>query len=368
VRLLELLADQAAIALENARLHTELKEHVRELDALLKANATLLSTLELDPLLHNVLTAASAAIPAAEKGTIMLLDRDTRRLKIRAAHGYADPRLLQLEAPEQGYAAKALRENRPLLVVDAQAEADSQFSDHAAEMGQARSAIVAPLQVGGTGGQLLGVISLDATRPGAFSESDLHLLLAFGQTASVAIENAGLHAETKAQAVTDALTGLANRRAFDEVLQHEIARAGRYGSPLALIILDIDSFKQYNDTHGHLAGDERLKATALLLRSKLREPDVAARYGGEEFAVVMPHTGRPGALKLADRLRAAAEAAAPQGSPAGAPVSGYTVSLGVAVFPEDGAAPEALLLAADNAELAAKRQGKNRVVSAGGRV
>jgi diguanylate cyclase (GGDEF)-like protein len=364
LRLLRLLADQAAIALENARLHAELKEHVRELDALLKANATLLSTLDLDPLLRNVLAAAMAAIPAAEKGTIMLLDRESGLLEIRAAQGYADARVLKSLAPEQGYAVKALRENRPLLVGDARTEADVEFSGGVEEVGAIRSAIVAPLRLGPEAGQQLGAISLDAARPAAFTESDLHLLLTFGQTASAAIDNAGLHAVTKAQAVTDSLTGLANRRAFDQSLQHELARAERYGTPLALLIIDIDSFKLFNDTYGHLAGDERLKATAALLRSKLREPDLAARYGGEEFGVVMPHTGRLGALKLAERLRAAAEASAPPGHAPGSPISGFTLSLGVAVFPEDAQTAEALLLAADNAELAAKRRGKNRVVGA----
>ena len=166
----------------------------------------------------------------------------------------------------------------------------------------------------------------------------------------------------RALAVTDGLTGLANHRAFHQALEAEVARAARYSYPISLIFLDIDSFKLYNDTYGHPAGNVRLKAIATHLR--VREPDLAARYGGEEFAILLPHTPKGGALILAEHIRAAAEASAPERSAPGVPISGYTLSLGVAAFPEDGHTPEDLLLAADNAELAAKRAGKNRVVAA----
>ena len=230
----------------------------------------------------------------------------------------------------------------------------------------------------------LGVISLDATRRAAFAEADLRLLVAFANAAAVAIDNARLHAEVRALAVTDGLTGLANHRAFSQALEVEVARAGRYGYPVSLVFLDIDSFKLFNDTYGHPAGNARLIAIAALLRERVREPDLAARYGGEEFAILLPHTPKDGALVLAERIRAAAESAyriSPMADGAlptaesalsgdmpyaisHPPISGYTLSLGVAAFPDDGHTPEDLLLAADNAELAAKRAGKNRVVAA----
>ncbi|MCI0553597.1 MAG: GGDEF domain-containing protein, partial [Anaerolineae bacterium] len=120
----------------------------------------------------------------------------------------------------------------------------------------------------------------------------------------------------------------------------------------------------YNDTWGHLAGDGRLRAVADLLRANVRHPDIAARYGGEEFALLLPFTDKSGALLLAERLRAAAQANAPHEPQDGTVIAGYTLSLGVASFPEDGKTSEELLLAADNAELAAKRLGKNRVFAA----
>lgn len=363
IRLLVSLANQAAVAFENVRLHTAVQEHVRELRALLTANAALLSTLELEPLLENVLTAAIAAIPAAEKGAILLLDPSTQRLQIRAISGYGDPRVRTFAfAGDEGYSAKALREKRPLLIPDARADPEICYDGEIPEARGILSAIVAPLVPVGQEDQPIGVISLDATRRAAFTQADLGLLVAFANTAAAAIDNARLHAQVQALAATDGLTGLANRRTFDHALAAELGRAGRYPYPISLVILDIDSFKQYNDTYGHPAGDERLKAIASLLRTHVREPDLAARYGGEEFALLLPHTRKEGALVLAERLRAAAEgAAAPH--PEGAPVSGYTLSLGVATYPDDGQTPQALLLAADNAELKAKRRGKNRVVT-----
>ena len=147
-------------------------------------------------------------------------------------------------------------------------------------------------------------------------------------------------------------------------LRSEVARVARYGPPLSLIIIDIDSFKLYNDTWGHPAGDARLRAIADLLRANVRNPDIAARYGGEEFALLLPFTDKAGAMLLAERLRAAAEANSPHGSREGESVSGHTLSIGVASFPEDGTTPAELLFAADYAELIAKRLGKNRVQAA----
>jgi diguanylate cyclase (GGDEF)-like protein len=362
------LAAQAGVALENARLHTAVNENLRELDALLTASEALLSTLELEPLLQNILAAAITAIPTAEKGTVILADFERRQLMVHAEHGYADSRVKRLTFPlDQGYSGQALRNNQPLLVAEAAAGGEDPWPEHLPEMRALRSAIVAPLAPKGAAGRPQGVIRLDATRSNAFTSADLRRLVAFANTAAVAIDNARLHAEVQRLAVTDSLTGLANPRAFEHALATEFHRAGRYGYSLSLVIMDIDSFKEYNDTFGHPAGNERLKAIAKILRANVRDPDLPVRYGGEEFALLLPHTNKAGALALAERVRESAEVAAPPsarpGGP-GTPVSGYSLSLGVASFPNDALTAEQLVVAADNAELAAKRAGKNRVVAA----
>lgn len=162
---------------------------------------------------------------------------------------------------------------------------------------------------------------------------------------------------------TDKLTGLANRRRFDEILEHELGRAQRGGAPLALILLDVDFFKKFNDHYGHPAGDACLRDVARVLAARVnRNRDLPARYGGEEFAVILPDTGLAGAMAVAERLRHEIQALqlAHQASPFGV----VTVSLGVAATsPEHDADPDAahLIARADRHLYEAKNVGRNRI-------
>ena len=163
-------------------------------------------------------------------------------------------------------------------------------------------------------------------------------------------------------AVTDGLTGLYNHRHFHERLTLEVERSQRSGLPLSLLMLDVDHFKQFNDTFGHPAGDEVLRQLARVLADTRRANDVVARYGGEEFAVILVDTAKFTAAKVAERVRERVYAndfseAAPKAGKLG-------VSIGVATFPDDGSDVEALVRAADTALYAAKRAGRNRVVLA----
>jgi len=164
-------------------------------------------------------------------------------------------------------------------------------------------------------------------------------------------------------AQTDALTGIANRRRFDAVLAQEISRQQRAGGQLALLILDVDDFKKYNDTYGHLAGDACLQRIAQVLRKHLnRATDLAARYGGEEFAGILPGTDRAGAASLAEQIRAAVEELAIEHVTSSC-ADRVTVSIGLACL--DGGqlgSPAALIEHADQALYRAKQAGRNRVV------
>ncbi|MCL4810659.1 MAG: diguanylate cyclase [Thermoanaerobaculia bacterium] len=162
-------------------------------------------------------------------------------------------------------------------------------------------------------------------------------------------------------ALTDPLTGLANRRAFEEALEAELARAGRHGRPASLLFLDLDHFKAVNDSHGHAAGDEILSGFAAVLRRGCRRGDLAARIGGEEFAVLLPMTGRVPATLVAERIRRATEGHA-LGQTVSVPV---TVSVGVASTEEGTEAFEVsrLLRRADAALYRAKAEGRNRVAA-----
>ena len=159
-------------------------------------------------------------------------------------------------------------------------------------------------------------------------------------------------------ATVDSLSGVANRRKFDETLVAEVARSLRYARPLSLILADIDGFKRINDTHGHAAGDEVLRAFAQLLDENARSSDLVARYGGEEFAVLMPETAAEDALELAERLRRAIEKST------FAAAGSVTCSFGVASLLPEGTAAE-LVEAADRALYQAKQEGRNRAVLSG---
>ncbi len=164
-------------------------------------------------------------------------------------------------------------------------------------------------------------------------------------------------------AVRDGLTGLYNHRYFQESLSQEMTRSRRHGRVFSLVFLDVDFFKRYNDTYGHVEGDRVLKTLAHILKERLRNTDLAARYGGEEFVILLLETPKDKALLLAEDLRKRIEAASFSGGQGGSPVS-ITVSLGVAAFPEDGEETTLLVQTADQALYEAKRSGRNRVCAA----
>ncbi|HVI51644.1 MAG TPA: diguanylate cyclase [Candidatus Sulfotelmatobacter sp.] len=188
--------------------------------------------------------------------------------------------------------------------------------------------------------------------PGIIEEPPSHLVLVQDVTDRKKAEE-----ELRRLVVTDPLTGLANRRRFEEACEIETMRFRRYGVPASLLMLDIDYFKKVNDTYGHATGDAVLVALAETCRRALRETDVAARLGGEEFAILLPMTGETGALEIAERLRvrlAATSVALPDGR------MNFTVSLGVATFAGQDEA-ETVLARADAALYSAKDLGRNRV-------
>jgi diguanylate cyclase (GGDEF)-like protein len=207
-----------------------------------------------------------------------------------------------------------------------------------------------------------GVVSV-ARRDRPFSVAERELFHYLAEQAAVSIENVGLHETVERQAVTDELTGLFNRRRFQEAMATEVERSKRFGQPVGLVLLDLDDFKAVNDTYGHQQGDLVLREVARVLRETSREIDEPARYGGEELAVVLPGTDLEGAYNLAERVRAGIEELAlPLLDGEGA--LRVTASFGVATLPGSADDMRELVAAADEALYRAKRAGKNRTVRA----
>jgi diguanylate cyclase (GGDEF)-like protein len=209
------------------------------------------------------------------------------------------------------------------------------------------------------GARLIGVLEI-ALKPGdvRLDADTIDVLVATAGHAATAIDAALLYSLSESQSRSDPLTGLANRRQLDHDLELEVERAARYRRPMAFLMLDIDNFKEVNDTFGHALGDSVLREIGELLRDHMRAGDTAYRYGGEEFAVLARETDLAGGRGVAERLRRAVEdlyAAHTDGA------LSVTVSVGLATLSPDAESALALVGAADGALYAAKRDGRNRV-------
>jgi diguanylate cyclase (GGDEF)-like protein len=235
---------------------------------------------------------------------------------------------------------------------------------HDANVGDAH-ALAYPLRAADGDGRVTGIISV-GRHAKAFSESEHDLFHYLAGQAAVSVENVGLHETVERQAVTDELTGLSNRRRFQETLEGEVARSQRFDQGLGLVMLDIDNFKHVNDTYGHQQGDVVLREVARVLRETSRAIDLPARYGGEELAVVLPGTDLEGAYDLAERVREGIEALEfPLEDEGGERrVIQITASLGAAALGDGVEDMRELVAAADAALYRAKRAGKNQTVRA----
>jgi diguanylate cyclase (GGDEF)-like protein len=204
---------------------------------------------------------------------------------------------------------------------------------------------------------VVGVVSVGrADRPFTQSERELFNYLA-GQAAR-SLEDVDRHETVTRESITDDLTGLANRRAFDDALAHEVERARRFGGTVGLVLIDLDHFKNVNDTYGHQQGDVVLHEVARVLRESSRDIDHPARYGGEELGLVLPGTDIEGAFNVADRVRRSIESLSIRRIDGGGTLR-VTASCGVAALPLSAADERALVKAADDALYQAKADGRN---------
>ncbi|MFA5393427.1 MAG: sensor domain-containing diguanylate cyclase [Candidatus Ratteibacteria bacterium] len=206
----------------------------------------------------------------------------------------------------------------------------------------------------------LGVILLETEGRNFHDEGEIRTLSFFANQVGIALENARLYKELEILSITDGLTGLYNHRYFQKLLLEELNRSTRYKHSLSLLIIDIDYFKDYNDTYGHQTGDALLAATAKIIRGNIRNTDVAARYGGDEFCVILLETDKEAAFLKAEKIRGEMEACRfleDQKQPDKNP----SVSIGVATFPADAGDREKLLKKVDDALYRSKKEGRNRV-------
>jgi diguanylate cyclase (GGDEF)-like protein len=271
--------------------------------------------------------------------------------RLLTAHGLVDAVVEDFSLGERSVLRTANDQRQTLLVTAVDEAVDPWLS---AAIPDARNIAVVPLVADG----VVAVLVVETgRRPGVRIERRVVATTErYASHAALAIRNANLLARVQQMAVTDGLTELSNRRAFDRSLDRELSRAARTDGRLSIVLLDIDHFKLLNDNHGHVVGDTVLKQIAVALRACGREYDTIARYGGEEFAAVLPGCSSGLAMQVAERLREAV-----QDAPTDVKV---TASAGVATYPYDGIDVAGLLSAADRALYASKRAGRNLVRSA----
>ncbi len=334
-----LLANNAAVAIEKTWLFQEVRQRSAELEAVRKASLSLTASLDLKEVLDTILENTLSLLSDAQDAHIFLYEHG--RLSFAAAL-WADGRKGQpwSNPRPDGLTYTVARQGEAILVTD--------MRNHPLFRGVPTSwegSIVGlPLKIGD---RVVGVMTVAHPRAGAFTEENLRVLRLLGDQAAIAIENARLHNLVAQQARTDALTDLPNRRALDERLEEEIQRASRYLHPLSLLMIDLNNFKEVNDTFGHPVGDQVLKKVAVCLRKAVREIDFISRYGGDEFVLLLPETNRNTAENLAQRL-AQTLLKCRLDLPEEVPFE-ITLGFGIAVFPSDGVTASALLAAADRA-------------------
>ena len=208
-----------------------------------------------------------------------------------------------------------------------------------------------------------GIIYIDSKNINAFSSNHEYFLNILAHEISIAIERAIAYERIKELTIKDDLTGVYNRRKFDQDLREELNKSIRYVRNLSLLMLDIDYFKKYNDLHGHQRGDAILRKLGMVFNKHMRNTDKAYRYGGEEFAIICTETDRKSAIICAERLRKVINEEKFDGEEDIEPYNNLTVSIGVSNFPFDATKLDQFIRHADNALYKAKAEGRNRVVA-----
>jgi len=289
---------------------------------------------------------------------ITLFDKSSKRHTVVSAVGEAPKGLAGLSFGDNAGIASMVVKNKHFLPAGGEIrDKDALVFTKKVRLEGMESLLVLPLI---SRDEAVGSFAVAARRPRAFGKDKREMLTVIASHVGVKLSNAQLFGRMEEMATTDGLTGLVNHRTFQERFAEMLARAERGGAKHTLLLTDIDHFKKVNDTYGHPTGDVVLRGVAAVVRDCVRKIDLAARYGGEEFAIVLEGTDLAGARQLAERIRTEVQK---QVFPSDKGSFGCTLSLGIAVYPDDGKDGKTLIDHADQSLYSAKHGGRNRAVA-----
>jgi len=353
LRVMTELAEHINVAIERARLYEQLWRRVQQLDVLYDIMTDITSNLDRDTVLKTIVE-RTIALLRVTSGMIALYDPEQNNLRIHYSVGmnrdYAGMRI----ALGEGVIGRVAQTRQPLVVYDYQ-----RWEGRTLLFQEMPSANVlgVPLL---SDDELIGTLSAgDVNLKRVFTEDDIRLLGMFAQQATIAIKNARLFTEMQHLAITDPLMGIYNRRYFFSAAIREYERARRYHHPLAVIIADLDDFKQINDRYGHPIGDRVLQEVSGMFRRELRSIDLLARYGGEEIVMLLPETDCSGVITVVERLRSRLMSAIPTERGDVRITASFGAAVSQCIRTPD---VETLIACADQSLLYAKQQGKDRLV------
>ncbi len=350
IDLMESVANHVAMSMEKEYLHEQLEEQGKELALINRLSAIVTSSVNIDAIFESF-TQELKKVVDADYATIALIEAEQIHI-LALSSQVRSVRKVGERIPLKGTATQWVAEHKKNLY-QANLEQHRRFwtAEHYVKEG-IRSIVHLPLVARD---EVIGNLIVASCRPHAYSSRQIRTLEHLALQIAMPIENSQLYARAEQRARIDELTGLFNRRHFEERLKEEIARHSRYEDVFSLLMLDLDSFKTYNDMFGHPSGDRLLNQIGRIVNRSIRSADQAFRYGGDEFVVILPQTIVDDAYVVAERVRGdiAAEMEAKE--------IAVTCSGGLVSYPSDGTIPGELITMADTALYYAKRTGGNRI-------
>jgi diguanylate cyclase (GGDEF)-like protein len=345
LEVMQTAAGQLGVAIENARLFTEEQRRARHLAFLNNISKMAISSEDAEQMMADIVREIQKNFHYDHIG-IGIMDYATKDIEIKAEAGMTSQTLGRRIPVGSGVLGKVARTGVSALVQNA---GPGQL---AGVLPQSRAVLCLPITYGET---LLGVLNVESRDENAFAPQDVLILNTLADLLATALHNSFVFQKLQQQSITDGLTGIKTRRFFWEALSSEWKRASRSGRPFSVVLVDLDKFKEVNDTLGHLEGDLVLARVGRLLEQKCRQSNVVARYGGDEFIILMPETGIEQAQVLAERLRlwVATDSMLEEHH--------ITGSFGVASFPVHGFSMEDLIRVADAGMYVSKHAGGNQV-------